>query len=100
MAIPHQHRSRRPSGRQNEPAWIIVGHPTILSLRAEVAKYQRASGKEKAEALLHFDSTRPRPIRLDYWHGTAAAGCVVENVGAGSCQVTDGAGTPVSCAPP
>lgn len=31
--------------------------------------------------------------------GTAAAGCVVENVGAGVCQVTDGAGSPVSCAP-
>jgi beta-glucosidase len=31
-------------------------------------------GKEKTEALLHFDSARPHPIRLDYWHGTAAAG--------------------------
>jgi len=30
--------------------------------------------QEKTEALLHFDSTRPHPVRLDYWHGTAAAG--------------------------
>jgi beta-glucosidase len=29
---------------------------------------------ERAEALLHFDSTTPRVIRLEYLHGTAAAG--------------------------
>jgi beta-glucosidase len=28
----------------------------------------------KTEALLHFDSTQPRAIRLEYMHGTAAAG--------------------------
>jgi beta-glucosidase len=32
------------------------------------------AGNEKAEAPLHFDDTRPHPIRLDYRHGTAAAG--------------------------
>jgi beta-glucosidase len=32
------------------------------------------AAKEKTEALLHFDGTRPRAIRLEYWHGTAAAG--------------------------
>lgn len=32
--------------------------------------------------------------------GTAAQGCRVENVGAGACQVIDGAGQPVSCTPP
>lgn len=31
--------------------------------------------------------------------GTAAPGCTLENVGAGLCQVTDGLGSPVSCAP-
>lgn len=31
--------------------------------------------------------------------GTAAPGCVVENLGAGLCQVTDGQGQPVSCSP-
>lgn len=31
--------------------------------------------------------------------GTAAPGCVVENLGAGLCQVTDGQGQPVPCAP-
>lgn len=31
--------------------------------------------------------------------GTAATGCVVQNVGPGVCQVTDGTGAPVSCAP-
>jgi beta-glucosidase len=28
----------------------------------------------KTEALLHFDSTQPRALRLEYMHGTAAAG--------------------------
>lgn len=32
--------------------------------------------------------------------GTAAPGCVVENQGAGLCQVTDGQGRAVPCAPP
>lgn len=31
--------------------------------------------------------------------GTAAPGCRVANVGAGACQVTDGAGHPVACTP-
>jgi beta-glucosidase len=30
--------------------------------------------QEKTEARLHFDGTGPHAIRLDYWHGTAAAG--------------------------
>lgn len=33
-----------------------------------------SSQPEKTEAALHFDDTRPHAIRLDYLHGTAAAG--------------------------
>jgi beta-glucosidase len=32
------------------------------------------SQKGKTEARVRFDSTRPRSVRLDYWHRTAAAG--------------------------
>ncbi len=33
-----------------------------------------ATPQGKTEALLHFDNTQPRAIRLEYLHGTAAAG--------------------------
>ena len=32
------------------------------------------TAQEKTEALVHFDTTQPRPIRLEYLHATAAAG--------------------------